>query len=330
MAPDRVATDTIYYSWNEGLTWESFKFIESDKIEVSNIYTEGALSKQVFLVYGESFDPEKRRTGVVVSINFTTLHKETCKGIDEPGTNSSDYELWTANGKISPNCLLGHKITYTRRKRESACFNPQEGETKRLVENCMCTEEDWECDVGFTRKGDGPCERIKGRDERVVFEPPPPDCEDFYYVTAGYRKVAGDTCVGGVRHDPLKLKCPNTKILSKGNLGIIVISALVVFGVVYFLINSKLLDKFRNAFGNLKPVGGSRPRYDSLQSAPGKKGGAGSSSKGREAEFSKIVFEEDNEMGTESLADTSFDKGSAEKSRKLDDEDEFMDFNPRK
>jgi hypothetical protein len=53
---------------------------------------------------------------------------------------------------------LGKKTTYIRRKRESACFNGEQFERVIKNEFCQCTEEDWECDIGFKRKGDGPCE----------------------------------------------------------------------------------------------------------------------------------------------------------------------------
>ena len=39
MASDQEATNTIYYSWDEGLSWEEFKFSENP-IEVTNIIIE--------------------------------------------------------------------------------------------------------------------------------------------------------------------------------------------------------------------------------------------------------------------------------------------------
>lgn len=40
---------------------------------------------------------------------------------------------------------------------------------------------------------------------------PPAECDRYYSVTSGYRKVAGDICEGGVEHPPLRLPCPNNK-----------------------------------------------------------------------------------------------------------------------
>ena len=39
MASDQKATDTLFYSWDEGLTWESKKFT-SKPFEISNIIIE--------------------------------------------------------------------------------------------------------------------------------------------------------------------------------------------------------------------------------------------------------------------------------------------------
>ena len=53
-----------------------------------------------------------------------------CSGADTPDSELSDYETWSPNGQISPNCLLGKKVTYVRRKRESKCFNGEEFDRK--------------------------------------------------------------------------------------------------------------------------------------------------------------------------------------------------------
>jgi len=46
---------------------------------------------------------------------------------------------------------LGEKITYVRRKRDACCFNGKAYDRIVKVEYCECTEEDWECDLGFER-----------------------------------------------------------------------------------------------------------------------------------------------------------------------------------
>jgi len=38
------------------------------------------------------------------------------------------------------------------------------------VEVCECTEENWECDLGFSRLADGPCELGSGKE--IDYSPP--------------------------------------------------------------------------------------------------------------------------------------------------------------
>lgn len=85
-----------------------------------------------------------------------------------------------------------------RRKRESECFNGDKFERKTVIEKCECTEEDWECDIGYERKSDdGPCLPIEGNSTDFSA---PESCSDYYYVSQGYRRIAGDQCEGGVDH----------------------------------------------------------------------------------------------------------------------------------
>ena len=101
-------------------------------------------------------------------------------GADSPDQDRSDYESWTPNGKISPSCLLGKKVTYVRRKRSAVCFNGEEFEKKTSIERCECTEEDWECDVGFERSGDGPCLPSNGAE--IDYTPPESCATESSYV----------------------------------------------------------------------------------------------------------------------------------------------------
>lgn len=129
---------------------------------------------------------------------------------------------------------MGHQTTYVRRKREAQCFNREEFDRWYSYQNCECTEEDWECDLGYERKngGEGACVLSAGEDEPTYA--PPEYCPDYYTVTKGYRKVAGNTCRGGVDHEGITLPCPG-KVLSKQNL--VVILALVFAGLGVWIIS---------------------------------------------------------------------------------------------
>jgi len=158
------------------------------------------------------------------------VHQTWCKFPDKPLKEDSDYELWTPNGKISPTCLMGHKTTYVRRKREAQCFNNEEFDRWYNFELCDCTEEDWECDVGYSRTaGAGPCLPESGVEAKVT---PPEQCDGFYFITQGYRKIAGNTCKGGVNHDPLKIPCPGFSSLSRSNMFILIALFIIIIGLI--------------------------------------------------------------------------------------------------
>eukprot|EP01017_Pseudomicrothorax_dubius_P033038 TRINITY_DN4383_c0_g1_i5.p1 TRINITY_DN4383_c0_g1~~TRINITY_DN4383_c0_g1_i5.p1 ORF type:complete len:268 (+),score=51.92 TRINITY_DN4383_c0_g1_i5:110-913(+) len=204
MVSDQEATTTLKYSWNEGLTWDTFEF-SKEPVEVEDIVIEPTSTGERFILHGMT----TRGRGIIVALDFSSLHKRTCLGNDDPGVANSDYEIWSPRGPEE--CLLGHKISYVRRKRDSECFNPEEWDRPQRISFCACKEEDWECDSGFIRRSEGgPCERIDGK---LLDFSPPKDCEGTYFASRGYRKIAGDTCFGGVDYSSIELPCPTLIIL---------------------------------------------------------------------------------------------------------------------
>ena len=194
--------------------------ISETPIEISNIIIEPSNTAQKFLVYGrtttttsDSKGVIKTRKGILIGVDFSSLHERTCTLPDKPDDSSSDYETWTPSAYLSDSCLMGHKITYSRRKRDAECFNPQEFDKVFNYKNCLCTEEDWECDLGYERKKNGPCVLTRGSEPSYE---PPEECYGFYTISSGYRKVAGNTCGGGVDHSAIKFPCPS-RIFTKRN-----------------------------------------------------------------------------------------------------------------
>jgi len=200
MAYDEGETNALLYSWDQGVTWRSLR-ISEQPMQVENIIIEPEATSQSFVVYGWQED-----SGVLVFVDFGELHERTCQGYDAPDSQASDYETWSpSDGRLGGKCLMGHKVTYTRRKREAQCFNPEEIEHQSFQEHCACVIEDFECDYGYMRKTqNGPCEKDPNA------EPEPAGvCVDFYTVTRGYRRVAGDTCVDGAKWDVIQAPCPS-------------------------------------------------------------------------------------------------------------------------
>lgn len=48
------------------------------------------------------------------------------------------------------------------------------------MSHCECTKEDWECDVGFERNGDGPCVSINNK---PISYDAPKFCKNTYTVS---------------------------------------------------------------------------------------------------------------------------------------------------
>ena len=138
MCPD---LSSLRFSWDEGMSWSELKFGDGKKpIEVENIVIEPKATSQTFILYGS-----RGEEGVLVYMDFASLHVQKCVGVDAAGSPSSDYELWTpSDGRAGGKCLLGHQVRYTRRKRASKCFNGEQYERVEFKKNCPCAEEDYE------------------------------------------------------------------------------------------------------------------------------------------------------------------------------------------
>jgi hypothetical protein len=138
------------------------------------------------------------------------LHEPQCKNPDEPDSSTSDYELWSPNdGRSGSKCLMGHVLTFVRKKRENECYNGEKFERELFVEDCVCTAHDYECDLNYYRDTkSNVCAQVEG--ELLTFD----TCEDSdtYEIPTGYRRVSGNTCIGGVSSelDPLVLDCSST------------------------------------------------------------------------------------------------------------------------
>jgi hypothetical protein len=110
---------------------------------------------------------------------------------------------------------MGRKVTYTRRKRAVQCFNGWDFDRKTNANNCPCVRHDFECDFGY-QVGEGEdsktCERVP--EMPLGIGGMPSDCDGYFTITKGYRKVPGDTCVGGeaaAELEPRLESCPGGK-----------------------------------------------------------------------------------------------------------------------
>jgi hypothetical protein len=250
IADDGAPTDTIYFSWDEGLTWHDIK-ISSEKIMIKNIVIDPNSISQNFVVYGEA-NKKGVKKGVILGLDFSSLHEPQCRNPDSPNTDDSDYETWSPNdGRAGHECLLGKKVVYVRRKRQAECFNGLTFERKTDVKFCDCTDEDYECDYGFARSYiNDPCTPIdKSTKNQTNLYEPPEDCHGHYTISKGYRKIPGDVCINGVKYDPIVLQCPNKLLLSLGKFTLFLIIGFIAIGLFMICFN-------KNYFSSIAAVGG--------------------------------------------------------------------------
>ncbi|GJE98598.1 vacuolar protein sorting/targeting protein [Phanerochaete sordida] len=208
MANDEDATDHVMYSLDEGLTWAEYRFSD-DKVRVKVIVTVPSDNSRRFILFG--YHPRDPLSAVAVHLDFSALTKRQCV-LDINNSEDDDFELWSpAEGRAEP-CLFGRRTLYHRRKRTANCVvGCQQRHEAKIVENCQCSSDDFECEFNYRRDTDGTCVLITGLQPR----PDDDSCrndEDFWYGRTAYRKIPISSCEGGKRldHGP-EHRCPGLK-----------------------------------------------------------------------------------------------------------------------
>jgi len=243
MASNTKPTNKIYYSFDEGYSWEEFN-IAVRNFMIRNIIIEPSSKSHNFIVYGEVSNKGEKK-GLAVGVSFENVYPQ-CRNPDKPGTPDSDYEIWSpSDGRAGQDCLLGHKIEMIRRKPNTKCLNTLNFERKITKSNCPCTEMDYQCDIGYARNEPGAiCQKIGGEEEqqqKVSIHEPPINCNGTYKISKGYRKIPGDTCINGLNFDPIIVPCPKKFFLAGTGLYIFIIF-LIIFGIFIYLVKSGYLD----------------------------------------------------------------------------------------
>eukprot|EP00004_Rigifila_ramosa_P027712 TRINITY_DN911_c0_g1_i2.p1 TRINITY_DN911_c0_g1~~TRINITY_DN911_c0_g1_i2.p1 ORF type:complete len:770 (+),score=201.52 TRINITY_DN911_c0_g1_i2:201-2312(+) len=199
VAPTDVEVDKLRYTWDQGLSFSACSLAK--KLIVRNIVSHPKTIAQNFLVYG--ILPQTTQY-VIFSVDFSSLHERQCEGAEHPGKKDSDYEIFSPSDTREGKCLFGAEMQITRRKQDAQCWNGNEFDNNTLTTPCKCTRQDFECDFGYE------LEEITNECVATADAPSsgkPSDCNDYYYVTSGYRRIPGDLCVGGDDLSPKKKKC---------------------------------------------------------------------------------------------------------------------------
>ncbi|CAJ2513346.1 Uu.00g014650.m01.CDS01 [Anthostomella pinea] len=198
LAQRNVGTKSISYSLDYGDTWEDKVFSE-DAVVITDITTLRSGSSRNFILWGHKGDEL-----FTVNLDFSGLADRPCEH-DEADASKSDYETWTPAHPSHPNeCLFGHKNKYLRKKSDRSCYNDQKLQHVYSVENCECTQQDYECDYNYEMDNHGYCKLVNGLEpldpERICREDP--DATE-YYEPSGFRRIPLTTCAGGVEADKI-------------------------------------------------------------------------------------------------------------------------------
>ena len=181
---------------------------------------EGKTSK--FLLYGTqnsraSGNKKKKRQSVIYYLDLSETLRP-CVGAESA---TGDFEQWEPRGSFQSPCILGHETKYTRRKRDVACLTGKTHLRQSFIRDCPCQEEDYECDIDYHRPHQkGGCVAdvgsVPNKTLSILHQCSVPNSKGLYYDPNGYRKVAGDTCIGGISHVGSQITCPPWAFTSTG------------------------------------------------------------------------------------------------------------------
>jgi len=205
-------SNMVRFTYNNGITWEEITLDEKNSF-LNNIVIETSNSHHHFLATGYQVnETQDGKIGVIYSIDFKDYHMRECEGHENPETKKSDYMKFVPHSSKSKTCLLGRTISYTVKKPENRCINPDHYQNYVLEKNCQCTNEDYDCDVDFIRNSEGKCVKKDGLE--IDFSPPE-KCKGTYTVKSGYRKNVDNSCVGGVVYKDKVFNCKVSNFVAK-------------------------------------------------------------------------------------------------------------------
>ncbi|TID20369.1 hypothetical protein CANINC_003614 [Pichia inconspicua] len=208
IAQTLVKVNSIRYSLNMGSTWEEYKFAPDDRSYlVEDIATVPSDNSLKFILIVKDTDSSHS----IFTIDFSNVYERQCQFPVSEDDSNSDFEFIRRESFTDQNCLFGHQTMFLRRHRDADCFIGLAPLSlgERIVKNCTCTREDFECDYNYELSDDGTCQLIKGLTPLRGDEVCKIDGTDAWYEPTGYRKNVMSTCEGGIQLDKWKAHaCP--------------------------------------------------------------------------------------------------------------------------
>ncbi|KAL1960691.1 hypothetical protein VTO42DRAFT_6521 [Malbranchea cinnamomea] len=209
---DEGPTKEVSFSTNYGKDWETAEL--PHKIRAKQLTTTPDSTNLRFLLIGYSKEGDDG-AWYLMRVDFSDMDKRKC--------GKDDFERWPArlNEKGEPDCLMGHKQFYRRRKADADCFIKDTSFKDPVpeLERCKCTEEDFECDYNFVRSDDGKSCVPAGKISVPEGQCKNPD--DEYLGSSGFRLIPGNDCIrdGGVELDKEIMRpCNDTKAPASGEI----------------------------------------------------------------------------------------------------------------
>lgn len=138
LAPMDQKTNSVFYTMDEGETWQPLKFLKDGEQSVADLTSQKSGASRKFIVWTEA-DGKTTAT----TLDFTGMADRPCEENDDPSV--SDYRIWTPSHPFLANdCLFGRKTHYKRKKPDRKCYNGYRIQHIYNVENCTCTRSDYE------------------------------------------------------------------------------------------------------------------------------------------------------------------------------------------
>ncbi|KAF3919799.1 Sortilin [Dactylellina cionopaga] len=189
---DEDKTDKIFYSLDHGLTWDEADLGMTVRARLLTTTPDSTSTKFTMVAAGAPDDDNNRY--YIFHFDFSDVRPRTCK-VDKSG--KGDFEKWYArlDDKGDPDCLLGHKQYFWRRKKDADCFiNDLYKEQEPEREPCKCTSEDYECEINFYRENGNPGDKCLPKNAKFNDNGKCSKPDDKFIGPSGYRLIPGDNC----------------------------------------------------------------------------------------------------------------------------------------
>ena len=142
IVPASKPSNAVWYSLDEGSTWEEYRFADT-RFDIDAITTVPSDNSRKFLLWGVDSNAADEIT--TISLDFSGITDRQCK-LDENDPESGDYELWQPKHPAHEDtCLFGHVAQYHRKKLDADCYNGRKIQhLHSIARNCSCTRQDFE------------------------------------------------------------------------------------------------------------------------------------------------------------------------------------------